>query len=71
MNNRVASLLTAYTMFFAVAGNYSNFGNCKKDNSVAFKKVKIKGKSAEEMGTANSRKKKSRKERKKQRKNKK
>ena len=64
MNNRVASLLTAYTMFSAIAGSYSNLGNCKKDNAVAFEKVKIKGKSAEEMGTANSRKKKSRKERK-------
>ena len=60
MNKRVASLLTAYSIFSAIAGSNSNSGNCTVD----FEKVKMKGKSAEEMGTANSRKKKSRKERK-------
>ena len=64
MSKRLSSLITAYSIFSSIAGSHLNSGNCKKYNNVDFEKVKIKGKSAEEMGTANSRKKKSRKERK-------
>ena len=67
MNKRVASTLLAYSMFSSIMGNRSNSNNY----TVEFEKVNMKGKSAEEMKTANSRKKKSRKERRKQRKKKK
>lgn len=60
MNKRVFSLLAAYSMFSAVTGSNLKSSNYNAD----FEKVKMKGKSAKEMGTANSRKKKSRKERK-------
>lgn len=61
MNKRVASLLSAYSIYSAIAGNLLNSNNC---STIDFEKVNMKGKSAKEMGTANSRKKKSRKERK-------
>ena len=64
MSKGLSSLLTAYSIFSSIAGSHLNSDNCKKYNNVDFEKVKIKGKSAEEMGTANSRKKKSRKEKK-------
>ena len=61
MNKRVAGLLSAYSIYSAIAGSHLNSHNCY---TVDFEKVNMKGKSAKEMGTANSRKKKSRKERK-------
>ena len=64
MSKGLSSLLTAYSIFSSIAGSHLNSDNCKKYNNIKFEKTKIKGKSAEEMGTANSRKKKSRKERK-------
>ena len=67
MNKKMLNLLTAYSAFT---------GSCMNSvyhpsNSIKFEKTRIKGLSSEEMGTANSRKKKSRKERKKARKKKK
>ena len=67
MNKRVASLLSAYSIYSSIMGNHSNSSNYTVD----FEKTNMKGKSAKEMGTANSRKKKSRKERRKQGKKKK
>ena len=56
MSKGLSSLLTAYSIFSSIAGSHLNSDNCKKYNNVDFEKVKIKGKSAEEMGTKGNKK---------------
>ena len=67
MNKKMLNLLTVYSAFTGPCMN----SVYHPSNSIKFEKTRIKGLSSEEMGTANSRKKKSRKERKKARKKKK
>ena len=63
MNKKMLNLLTAYSAFTGSCMN-SVYHPSIISNNIKFEKTNIKGLSSEEMGTANSRKKKSRKERK-------